>query len=131
METPTIKTDFNPNIDINLCCGNCIYKLDYSYTGKGEQLSKGIFMNKHIANTICLIDKNPQQLTSNNQFDEELTCNMHNLGSSLGGNIINCPTDIENINNNATLKILFNLKPDIVRRFNDINLLQAYYKLMK
>lgn len=121
-----IHPDFNESIDSYLCCGNCLYKLMYSYTSRGEKLHSSVYMNKHNRSVVCLIDKEPMALNSSNQFDKQMTCHMHDLGSFLEGTELHCPTNLEAVNNNSTLKVLFNLRPDIVQRFNNIDILQEY-----
>ena len=119
-----IKTDFSDKIKVNLCCGNCLYKVHYKYESKTSLQDD--YYNKNICNIICLIDKNPYKLTADNQFEEELTCHMHELGTSFGGTELTMPIYIEQCNNNNKLKILFNLRPDLVKRFSNLELLQEH-----
>lgn len=121
-DTSITKSDFN----INLSCENCIYKVSYIHEKAESQLHKNVYRIAHSSITICLLDKNPQPLTITNQSDETLTCNMHSLGSSFGGIELNVPIDLEYINNNKTLKVLLNLRPDIVQRFKNNDLLRIH-----
>lgn len=123
--THIIKTDFNTKIKINLCCGNCIYKLIYTYINKAyKQAPSQNFYEK--INITCLINKAPYQINKNNQFEEKTTCDIHDLGSSFGGAVIKCPTNIEQFNLTSTLTVLFNLRPDIVTRFKNVNKIKAH-----
>lgn len=115
----------------NLCCHNCIYRCSYEYITPTTKIGSSLFTKPNKASTnniLCLMENNKRPLTAANEHDAQSTCNRHDLGTSFAGVDIKCPVDLEACNQNTQLKILFNLRPDIIERFKNIELLQQHEK---